>query len=180
MGRGVSAAAVMGQIRSAVRAYAHLGLHPEEVLACVDGLVGDLGNDQIVTCVYAVFDPVSLTLRFANAGHLPPLLATPDGQTRRLGGQADPPLGVGFGDPHRHEEPLAPGSTVLLYTDGLVERRGEDLDAGITALEGLLGRLTGPLDEAPEKLVRARLPEGQDDDVAVLVARVELGERRSG
>lgn len=175
MGRGVSAAAVMGQIRSAVRAYAHLGLHPEEVLKCVDGLVGDLGNDQIVTCVYAVFDPITLTLRFANAGHLPPLLAMPDGSTRRLGGSADPPLGAGFGDPVRHEERLAPGSTVLLYTDGLVERRGEDLDAGITDLEVLLGQLTGPLDEAPEKLVQARLPDGQDDDVAVLVARVELG-----
>jgi serine phosphatase RsbU (regulator of sigma subunit) len=179
MGRGVSAAAVMGQIRSAVRAYAHLGLHPEEVLACVDGLVGDLGNDQIVTCVYAVFDPVTLTLRFANAGHLPPLVALPDGTTKRLGGQADPPLGVGFGDPARHEERLAPGSTVLLYTDGLVERRGEDLDAGIAALEDLLGRLTGPLDDAPEALVRARLPDGPDDDVAVLVARVDLGERRA-
>ena len=76
MGRGVRAAAVMGQLRAAVRAYARLDLTPADVLEFLDGVVRELGEVQIVTCIYAVYDPHDRTLVYANAGHLPPLLAT--------------------------------------------------------------------------------------------------------
>ena len=77
MGRGVHAAAVMGQLRAAVRAYARLDLPPADVLEYLDGVVRELGEVQIVTCVYAIFDPSDRSLIYANAGHLPPLLTVP-------------------------------------------------------------------------------------------------------
>lgn len=180
MGRGVQAAAVMGQLRSAVRAYSRLDLPPADLLEFLDGIVRDLGPDQIVTCLYAVFDPADRTLRFANAGHLPPIVVgSVDGATV-LGAAEDPPLGVGLYNLRQDEVTLAPGATVVLYTDGLVERRGEDLDLGIEALRVLSTELTGSLAEAPEALVAGRLPEGPDDDVAVLVARVDLAGSPAG
>ena len=94
-----------------------------------------------------------------------------------LAATEDPPLGVGLYNLHQDEVTLRPGATVVLYTDGLVERRGEDLDVGIESLRGLSAQLTGSLADAPEALVRGRLPEGPDDDVAVLVARVDRGAR---
>ncbi len=175
MGRGVQAAAVMGQLRAAVRAYARLDLAPADLLESLDGIVRDLGADQIVTCLYAVFDPADQTLRFANAGHLPPLVVGPGGTATVVDDAADPPLGVGLYNVSDRWLPLAPGSTVVLYTDGLVERRGEDLDDGVEALRGLVERLEGPLRHAPATLVSGRLPDGPDDDVAVLVARVHRG-----
>jgi PAS domain S-box-containing protein len=176
MGRGVQAAAVMGQLRSAVRAYARLDLPPADLLECLDGIVRDLGEDQIVTCLYAVFDPGDLTLRFANAGHLPPLVVDPATGVNLLGGAEEPPLGAGRHNLHQHEVRLEPGTTVVLYTDGLVERRGEDLDDGLESLRRLSASLDGPVRDVPETLVRGRLPEGLDDDVAVLVARVDVPE----
>jgi PAS domain S-box-containing protein len=142
MGRGVQAAAVMGQLRSAVRAYARLDLPPADVLESLDGMVRDLGDDQIVTCVYAVFDPDDRTLTYANAGHLPPLL-TADGQTRQLADGQAPPLGVAFGSPDESRVDMPPGSTVTLYTDGLVERRGRDIDLRIDALADELSKVRG-------------------------------------
>src|SRR4029077_451848 len=87
LGRGGRAAAVMGQLRSAVRAYARLDLPPADLLESLDGPVRDLGDDQIVTCIYAVFAPADRCLRFANAGHLPPVVAVPGGEVRLIGGQ---------------------------------------------------------------------------------------------
>ena len=173
MGRGVPAAAVMGQLRAAVRAYARLDLPPADLLESLDGLVRELGEDQIVTCIYAVFDPADQVLRFANAGHLPPIIATPRGRCRVVDGEENPPLGVGPFNLTQHEVSLASDDRVVLYTDGLVERRGEDLDSGITTLAGHVAALTGPVDGVPEELVAALLPEGPDDDVAILVARVD-------
>ncbi|MET0930801.1 MAG: SpoIIE family protein phosphatase [Aeromicrobium sp.] len=174
MGRGVRAASVMGQLRSAVRAFATIDLPPHEVMAHLDVLVQDLAGDQIVTCVYAVFDPVDETLRYANAGHLPPLIAVQGGQVRRLtaGG---PPLGAGYGDVLTEEVPLAAGATIVFYTDGLVERRGQDIDDGIAGLEREIDRHGGAsLRGLPESIVETLLPDGPDDDVAILVARVSV------
>jgi PAS domain-containing protein len=92
MGRGVRAAAIMAQLRATVRAYARLDLPPADVLEYLDGAVRELGPEQIVTCVYAVYDPLERSLTFTNAGHLPPLLTVPGEPARRLGDAAGPPL----------------------------------------------------------------------------------------
>ncbi|NJC69616.1 SpoIIE family protein phosphatase [Planosporangium thailandense] len=171
MGRGVRAAAVMGQLRAAVRAYARLDLPPADVLEFLDGVVRDLGNDQIVTCVYAVYDPGDARLTYANAGHLPPVLVSPDGSVRRLTGAAGPPLGTGPVTLSEEQVVLPQGAILALYTDGLVERRGSDLDAGIDKLTAQLTRITAPLAEVPHALVDALLPDGPNDDIAVLLAQ---------
>ncbi|MGZ4500064.1 MAG: SpoIIE family protein phosphatase [Nocardioidaceae bacterium] len=171
MGRGVRAAAVMGQLRSAVRAYARLDLPPADVLECLDGMVRELGEDQIVTCVYAVFDPNDRSLTYANAGHLPPLLSGA-GTAVQLGEAASPPLGAVPGTPAEARVEMVAGATVTLYTDGLVERRGRDIDLGVDALVEELSRVEGDVSGVPERLVEALLPEGPHDDVAVLVASV--------
>jgi serine phosphatase RsbU (regulator of sigma subunit)/anti-sigma regulatory factor (Ser/Thr protein kinase) len=173
MGRGVRAAAVMGQLRAAVRAYARLDLPPADILEFLDGAVRELGEDQIVTCVYAVYDPGERSLTYANAGHLPPLLRAPGERTVRLTTAAGPPLGAGPLTITEHRVQLEPGAVLVLYTDGLVEHRDSDLDVGIDALAAALPAPETVVDGAlPDALVAALLPAGQDDDVAVLVAQV--------
>ncbi len=97
VGRGVRAAAVMGQLRAAVRAYAQLELSPAHVLESLDQVVDQFGDEQIVTCVYAVFDPREGSLVYANAGQLPPLMVGVAGETRRLDSAGGPPWGRGRG-----------------------------------------------------------------------------------
>ncbi len=172
MGRGVRAAAVMGQLRSAIRAYARLDLPPADILELCDGAVRELGQDQIVTCVYAVFDPLERTLSYANAGHLPPLLAAPGRPVRQLSGRAGPPLGSGPVALTGETVTLQPGDTLVLYTDGLVEQRTRDIDAGVTMLARCLSDLPADLDAAAPELVAMMLPDGPDDDIAILLARV--------
>ena len=171
MGRGVAAAAVMAQLRAAVRAFARLDLPPADLLELLDGVVRDLGDEQIVTCVYAVYDPGDRSLTFANAGHLPPLLVTPSGRVRRLGASADPPLGAGPFTLSETSVQLPARSTLALYTDGLVEHRDADLDVGIDALATALAA-QGDRAGDPARLAEALLPDGPDDDVALLVAHV--------
>ncbi|GAA1526158.1 hypothetical protein GCM10009827_048690 [Dactylosporangium maewongense] len=180
MGRGVPAAAVMGQLRAAVRAYARLDLPPADVLEFLDGVVRDLREDQIVTVVYAVYDPGERSLTYANAGHLPPLLLLPGGAVRPLT-VSGPPLGTGPLTLSEERVELPVGALLTLYTDGLVEHRDRDLDTGIDALAAHVGTLTGPLADVPDRLVDALLPDGPDDDITVLLARVvaEPGEERS-
>jgi len=171
MGRGVRAAAIMGQVRAAVRAFARLDLGPSDMLELLDGVVRDLGEDQIVTCVYAIYDPIDGVLVYANAGHLPPLLAPPDAPAIRLEGR-EPPLGSGPLSVSEHQMRIPDGALVALYTDGLVERRMGAVDAGIDALATAVEAAAGPIEPLPGVLVDALLPDGPDDDVAVLVARV--------
>jgi signal transduction histidine kinase/DNA-binding response OmpR family regulator len=167
MGRGVKAAAVMGQLRAATRAYSRLSLPPAELMRLLDDTVREISEDTIVTCVYAVYDPADSTLEYANAGHLPPLV-TSEGAARRLSA-GGPPLGAGRHGDVSETVPLPPGSLLTLYTDGLVERRGSDLDAGIDQLATLITSSLAPLAQLPAALADALLPEGPDDDVAVLV-----------
>ncbi|MZD55499.1 SpoIIE family protein phosphatase, partial [Streptomyces sp. SID5606] len=135
MGRGVRAAAVMGQLRTAVRAYARLDLPPHEVLQLLDGLATEIDANQIATCVYAIHDPNEGRLVYASAGHLPILVRDENGTVQRADEPTGPPLGTGGWVHTSGSISLAPGSTAVLYTDGLVERRDEDLDEGIAALE---------------------------------------------
>ncbi|MFJ8793349.1 SpoIIE family protein phosphatase [Streptomyces sp. NPDC102462] len=170
MGRGVRAAAVMGQLRTAVRAYARLDLPPHEVLQLLDGLATEIDANQIATCVYAVHDPNEGRLVYASAGHLPILVRDESGTVLRTDEPTGPPLGTGGWIHASGSVPLGPGSTAVLYTDGLVERRDEDLDEGIAALEHALAGATGTPQVICDRLVRsAGLAADHDDDVAVLV-----------
>jgi signal transduction histidine kinase/DNA-binding response OmpR family regulator/serine phosphatase RsbU (regulator of sigma subunit) len=187
MGRGVRAAAAMGQLRAAVRAYARLDLPPSEVLGLVDPLVRDLGEEHIVTCVYAVYDPGGRRLALANAGHLPPLLHVPGEGVRTLSYGSGPPLGTGLLVLEDVEVELPVGAVLALYTDGLVESRHRDIDGGVTRLAALLHEElvaggvstvrdgaagTSMLERVPQRIVARMLPTGADDDIALLLARV--------
>lgn len=170
MGRGVRAAAVMGQLRTAVRAYARLDLPPHEVLQLLDGLATEIDANQIATCVYAVHDPNEGRLVYASAGHLPILVRDEHGSVSRADEPTGPPLGTGGWIHASGSIALGPGSTAVLYTDGLVERRDEDLDEGIAALEAALAGATGSPQVVCDRLVRsAGVTADHDDDVAVLV-----------
>jgi len=178
MGRGVRAAAVMGQLRAAVRAYARLDLPPADILEFMDSAVRDLDGGQLVTCIYAIYDPTEQSLTYSNAGHLPPLLTSPGQPTRRLSGALGRPLGAGPAPRTEDRVSLVNGSQVALYTDGLVERRDRDLDAGIDAMAAQLDVRRNQLADLASALVESLRPDGADDDVAILVARVPDDSRR--
>ncbi|MEV4441994.1 ATP-binding SpoIIE family protein phosphatase [Streptomyces sp. NPDC049577] len=170
MGRGVRAAAVMGQLRTAVRAYARLDLPPHEVLQLLDGLAAEIDATQIATCVYAVHDPNEGRLVYASAGHLPILVRDPDGTVRRAAEPTGPPLGTGGWLHASGSMPLGPGASAVLYTDGLVERRDADIDEGVDALERAFAGATGSPQVMCDRLIRALgITDGHDDDVALLV-----------
>ncbi|MFI0717443.1 SpoIIE family protein phosphatase [Streptomyces sp. NPDC021224] len=170
MGRGVRAAAVMGQLRTAVRAYARLDLPPHEVIQLLDGLAAEIDATQIATCVYAVHDPSEGRLAYASAGHLPLLIRHPDGTVERTDEPTGPPLGTGGWTHSSATVPFGPGCTAVLYTDGLIERRGEDIEDGVTTLMRALAGATGAPQVICDRLLRALGVTGQhDDDVAVLV-----------
>ena len=174
VGRGVPAAAMMGHLRMALRAYALEGGSPAFVAERMAHFVRTLDRDQMSTCVYAVLEPASGELRTANAGHPPPLVLAGDGSATFLTGKPGLPLGVGAD----YEYPelratLEPGSTVLLYTDGLVEKRGESLDFGLERLrEVAAGAAVEPLEQLCERVLGALVQEAPGDDVALLAVRV--------
>ncbi|WP_432039406.1 ATP-binding SpoIIE family protein phosphatase [Streptomyces cucumeris] len=170
MGRGVRAAAVMGQLRTAVRAYARLDLPPHEVLQLLDGLAAEIDANQIATCVYAVHDPNEGRLVYASAGHLPILVRDQDGTVRRAAEPTGPPLGTGGWLHTSGSVPFGPGASAVLYTDGLVERRDKDIYDGVGALERVFAGATGSPQVMCDRLIRALgITAEHDDDVAVLV-----------
>ena len=180
VGRGITAASIMGQVRNALRAYALDGHPPIGVLERLDRLAQRFEHNQMVTLTYAVFDPVAGTLVFASAGHLPPLLRDPVAGAAYLEGGHSIPIGVLPGAVFvERQATLAPGATVLLYTDGLVERRGEPIDAGLDRLRARVE--SGP--EEPEALCdhvfEGLVGHDARDDVALLAVRRVAGiERR--
>ncbi|MFH9295300.1 SpoIIE family protein phosphatase [Streptomyces sp. NPDC017520] len=172
MGRGVRAAAVMGQLRTAVRAYARLDLPPHEVIQLLDGLAAEIDASQIATCVYAVHDPNEGQLVYASAGHLPILVRDEDGTVHRAAEPTGPPLGTGGWVHTSGTIALPPGSTAALYTDGLVERRSEDIDEGVASLARALSGAKGSPQVVCDRLIRSLgVTAEHDDDVAVLVVQ---------
>jgi anti-sigma regulatory factor (Ser/Thr protein kinase) len=174
VGRGIEAASLMGQIRNSLRAYAMEYDRPEQVVERLNLLMHHWQQDRIATLSYLVLDPRNGHVSFANAGHLPPLVLEPDGNAGYLEGGDFVPLGVlPFGGYVAGEAMIKPGSTVLLYTDGLVEERGMSLDDG-------LERLRQAIQRAPEEAgamcdyLLAEVPPGgaAGDDVAVLATRL--------
>jgi serine phosphatase RsbU (regulator of sigma subunit)/anti-sigma regulatory factor (Ser/Thr protein kinase) len=174
MGRGVQAAAVMGQLRAAVRGYAQLELPPGQVLTLLDRLVDQLDGYQLVTCLYGVYDPATQLLEVANAGHFAPSVVPPGGgPAYALDVPPAPPLGSGVPEYEDHVSELEPGTLVALFTDGLVEVRTHDIDDRLDQLSELLGRFAGETLEvvADEVLHRMGLAHRADDDTALLLVR---------
>ncbi|WP_411104408.1 SpoIIE family protein phosphatase [Streptomyces sp. cmx-4-9] len=171
MGHGIHAAAVMGQLRTAVRTLARLDAPPARLLRSLDAVVSDLGEDEMATCVYAVHDPVSGSCLIARAGHPPPAVAGPGGEVAFLDGPPGTPLGTGARDFREEQVLLPPGSLLALYTDGLIEARDRDLDQGMAELAGVLSGAAQPLEELCDGILERLLPCAPQDDVAVLLAR---------
>jgi PAS domain S-box-containing protein len=172
-GRGIAAARIMGQLRAATRAYARLDLPPADMIEMLDAMVRELAADQLVTCIYGIYDPATHEFRYANAGHLPPLAVAPGEPARRLAIATDPPLGVGLRHAEEHQVSFPAGTLIALYTDGLVERRGRSLDDGIDLLAETLSSDTRHAAQLPDALIRKLAPDGTEDDVAILVARTD-------
>ena len=172
MGRGVGAAAAMAQVRAAVRAYAVLDPSPGAVLSHLDRMFEHYGSDQLVTLLYMVMDPHGCTLRLGNAGHPPPVLLGADGTALTLANADGPPLGVGRQVRDDVAADLRPGDTVITFTDGLIERRHEDITEGQDRVASVARALAGrPLADLVAGLAE-RVPDpSRDDDVAIVAAR---------
>ncbi|WP_055585458.1 SpoIIE family protein phosphatase [Streptacidiphilus griseoplanus] len=173
-GHDTHAAAVMGQLRIALRAYAAEGHSPATVMARASVFLCELDTDRFATCVYADVDATTGAVRLVRAGHLAPLLRHADGWCRRLSGPVGLPLGLSaqFGEleyPVTTTE-LAPGETLLLCSDGLVERPGGDLDEGMDALARAVHEGPRDLEQLAERLTEVMCEQtGGEDDVALLL-----------
>ncbi|WP_225802932.1 PP2C family protein-serine/threonine phosphatase [Streptomyces sp. NK15101] len=172
MGHGLDAAVDMNAYRTALREVAATDLPPHRVLRHLDSVVAGDDARRPATCLLVRVDPARGTATFASAGHLPPVVFGPDGSAELVDLPVGPPLGTGVGGYEPTTRPLAPGETLLIFTDGLVERRGEDIDLSLARLAAL--RL--PAGSGPEQVVEEVLhrldAHHAEDDVAVLAARV--------
>lgn len=173
-GHNVSAAALMGQVRTAVHAHATAGTPPGDVLARTNRLLTDLDPGLFTSCLYALLDLRHHRAQLATAGHPPPLLRHPDGRTEALPLPAGMLLGI---DPAARypttEVPLPPGTVLALYTDGLVETPGEDIGSATAEVAEKVSRLgDGSMDELADALVgpAARMST-RHDDIALMLIR---------
>ncbi len=168
MGRGLRAAAMMGQLRAMARAHLSEAVSPAEVLHRLDRALSRLEDEQIATAVLGLLDPADRTLVVASAGHLPPLLVPGDGTAAFIHVEPGPPLGVGIGGFTERRVQLPPRSTVLLYTDGLIEDRRLQADLGLQVLAEAAAAATGPVQLCDVALAALGRDEGADDDTALL------------
>ncbi|MFI0815255.1 SpoIIE family protein phosphatase [Streptomyces sp. NPDC021098] len=194
VGHGISAAATMGRLRTAVRTLADVDLPPDELLTHLDDVVirlaaeaesetedggarEDAGDPAILgaTCTYAIYDPVARTCSLARAGHPPPAVVTPDGKARLLDLPAGPPLGLGGLPFEAAEVELPPGSLLALYTDGLLgyRERERELDGALDALCRTLTDRAPSLDALCDRVLGDLLPDHPADDAALLIARTQ-------
>jgi Na+/proline symporter/serine phosphatase RsbU (regulator of sigma subunit)/anti-sigma regulatory factor (Ser/Thr protein kinase) len=184
VGHGLHAAATMGRLRTAVHNFSTLDLPPAEILGHLDELVTLIDQDTPATaeettitgatCLYAVYDSVSRNCAIARAGHPTPALAHPDGTVEFLDVPSGLPLGIG-GLPFESAELRLPeGSRLVLYTDGLVERRDQDIDTGLRLLRETLSHPDQSPEETCDAVLDALLPKVRSDDIALLVARTQV------
>ncbi|WP_327347945.1 PP2C family protein-serine/threonine phosphatase [Streptomyces europaeiscabiei] len=177
-GHGLRAAVMMSQLRTALRAYAVDGETPGRLLTRLHLFLHHLQPDLYATAVIARFHPREPTLTWAAAGHPPPVLRSPDGRVRILDAKPGAMLGIPL---HQeiadHTVPLPPGSTLALYTDGLVERRAQGIDPGIEQLASVLealppATLDDDLEESADQLLHPLLDDEHEDDVCLLLCHV--------
>jgi serine phosphatase RsbU (regulator of sigma subunit)/anti-sigma regulatory factor (Ser/Thr protein kinase) len=184
VGHGLHAAATMGRLRTAVHNFSALDLPPDELLGHLDELVVRIDQDALAageeatitgaTCLYAVYDPVSRTCVMARAGHPTPAVTLPDGTVRFPDVPSGLPLGIGGLPFESAELDLPEGSRVVLFTDGLVEQRDQDIDTGLRLLHDALRRAPSSPEETCDAVLEALLPARQSDDIALLVARTQV------
>ncbi|MGW0771984.1 PP2C family protein-serine/threonine phosphatase [Streptomyces sp. NPDC002676] len=177
VGHGLTAATVMGMLRSAMSATTHAVHGPAQALEVLGLYARSVEGALAATAVQVLVDCHSHLLIYSSAGHPPPVLLHPDGTCDLLDQATDPPLGA---RPEHVPRPQAtttynPGDTLILYTDGLIERRDEDIDTGLTRLTTTLATCTelGPEHLADALLARLGLTSGAGDDIALVVVRLE-------
>ncbi|MEU2714221.1 SpoIIE family protein phosphatase [Streptomyces sp. NPDC007205] len=185
VGHGLQAAVTMGRLRTAVLNFSSLDLAPDELLGHLDEMVTRLDaqtahadDDRApltgATCLYAVYDPVGGHCAFARAGHVAPAVVSPEGGVTFPDLPLSPPLGVGGHPFEAGELDLAEGSRLVLFTDGLIENRGRDIDEGMEMLRSAIAHAGETPEEICGALVETMLPEHPSDDVALLVAGTRL------
>ncbi|MEV7547661.1 PP2C family protein-serine/threonine phosphatase, partial [Streptomyces sp. NPDC089915] len=172
MGHGLDAAVDMNAYRSTLREVAATELAPHRVLRQLDALVAGDAARRPATCLLVRVDPARGTALFASAGHLPPAVFAADGAGRLLDVPVGPPLGTGLGGYESAAHPFTDEEVLVLYTDGLVERRGEDIDASLARLTALRLPPGASAGEAVDAVVAGLDARHAEDDVAVLAARV--------
>ncbi|MER6960040.1 SpoIIE family protein phosphatase [Streptomyces sp. NPDC000618] len=173
-GHNVTAAGLMGQIRTAVRAYTTVGQEPGEVMRSTNRLLIDLGSELFASCLYLRLDPARGRAVMARAGHPPPLLRRADGRVRVLDLAGGPLLGIDDSATYPTTEvELSPGCVLALYTDGLIETPGVDIEDAVAELGTRLGEAGDrPLEELADELVgHYAAAEERIDDVALLLLR---------
>jgi PAS domain S-box-containing protein len=172
-GHGLPAASTMGQLRTAVRVYAFEESSPAAVLTSVHGIARRWLVSEMATLLYAVFDPDSGDLTFASAGHPPPLVIDAAGEGTFLGGGLAPPLGAAPAHQMYVEKTTTLGrdATLLLYTDGLVERRGLPIESGLARLKETGEQGGDDLDAMLDRLLATLVGTEVSDDVALLALR---------
>ncbi|MFI8510071.1 SpoIIE family protein phosphatase [Streptomyces sp. NPDC085460] len=179
VGHGLHAAATMGRLRTAVRAFADIDLMPDELLTHLDDVVIRMQREESpdegetsATCLYAIYDPVSRRCSLASAGHVPPTVVTPSKISEGLPEvPIGPPLGLGGLPFETAEFELPEDSLLVLHTDGLIAGRTRDVDRGLATLHDVLTSAPDSLEEICDRLLAALLPGRPADDVALLVAR---------
>ncbi len=178
VGHDLPAASVMGQLRNSLRAYAVEDASPASVLTRVNRAAHLLHTSDLATCICVVLDPVTMTATWASAGHPPPLVTYPDNTRRLLEGEPGPPLGVMAATRYpEHSITMTAGDTLLLYSDGLVERRGLALGEGLAALQNVAVAHDDP-ERMCEQLLMSMVPENDNqDDVTCLLLQVQAESR---
>ncbi|MFI1730857.1 SpoIIE family protein phosphatase [Streptomyces acidicola] len=178
MGHGLSEAATMGRLRTAVRTLTELELPPDEILAHLNELVSDLGDSFYATCLYAVYDPTTRLCEFASAGHLPPVVIHPDHTAHLPKIPTNSPLGAATPPFDVIQMEVPDDSLVALFTDGLVESPGQDIDECIHRFTGILASAAAEedrpgLEKLCDTVVSALLPTQKTgrDDAALFIAR---------
>ncbi|MER5928868.1 SpoIIE family protein phosphatase [Streptomyces sp. NPDC002054] len=184
VGHGLHAAATMGRLRTAVHNFSTLDLPPEELLGHLDELVGRIDMDHAeardgagitgATCLYAVYDPASGRCAVARAGHPGPAVVHPDGRVEFPEVPAGLPLGLGGMPYESHEMQLAESSRLVLFTDGLLEDRERDLEAGLELLQQALAKPDRTPEQICADVLGALLFPSPSDDIALLVAGTRL------
>ncbi|UUO01881.1 SpoIIE family protein phosphatase [Mycolicibacterium novocastrense] len=174
VGRGLAAAAVMGQLRASTRALLLTGARPSTVLEHLDSVAEFIPDAYCTTVFVAIVDTVSATVEYSSAGHVPPVLVSGTAPPQLLDQATTVPLAVTHSRPRpQTTHPLPAGSTLMLYTDGLVERRDRSIDSQIDRMSAVLADTASlPIEGVADAVLSALVPDGGfDDDVAIVIYR---------